>query len=311
MEYGKLGERNVSRLVYGTLTLGPLQRKMSFQQGADCLLYAYEQGVNAFDTAQYYQTYGYLRLLLKDHPEAVVISKSYAYDRETAVNAVEEAMRELGRDYIDVFLLHEQESEHTIRGHREALDYYLKMKDKGYIGMVGLSTHCVAGVLGAMKYPEIQVIHPMINRGGLGIVDGSREDMERALTQAHTMGKSIYGMKILAGGNYIGEREAAFDYALSLPFLDAMAVGMCSREEIDYNVRYFAGDVEGARQAGADIRDKRLHIEPWCTGCGSCVKRCQQRALTVAGGKCRVDSDRCVLCGYCGGACPEFAIKVI
>jgi aryl-alcohol dehydrogenase-like predicted oxidoreductase len=39
----------------------------------------------------------------------------------------------MGLDYIDIFMLHEQESALTLKGHREAMEYFLKAKDKGYI----------------------------------------------------------------------------------------------------------------------------------------------------------------------------------
>ncbi len=311
MEKRKLGisGAEVSRLIYGTLTLGPLQKNMSIGSGASLLNYAYDMGITAFDTAQYYKTYEYLKPVAKK--DAFIISKSYAFDRNGAKSALEEAFKGIGRDYIDVFLMHEQESEHTIKGHMAALEYYLEQKQKGYIGHVGLSTHRISGVLGAIKYDEIEIIHPLINVTGIGIEDGTREDMEQVLIGAHNMGKGIYGMKVMGGGNLIKSREEALDYALGCGFLDALAIGMASKSEIDYNIKYISGDKEGAQKTGADIRDKRLHIEQWCTGCGSCTKRCGQCALSIKDGKACVDYSKCVLCGYCGGACPEFCIKVL
>ena len=121
----------ISRLVYGTLTLGPLQKNLSVEEGSKCICYAYDRGITTFDTAELYRTYPYLREVVKKHDDVKIITKSYAYDKATAQTAVEEAFRELGRDYIDVFMMHEQESEHTIRGHMEALEYYMEMKEKG------------------------------------------------------------------------------------------------------------------------------------------------------------------------------------
>lgn len=299
----------VSRLIYGTLTLGPLQKNFDVLRGSALLEYAFEKGVTTFDTAQYYKTYEYLKEIAKK--DVHIISKSYAFDRKGAQDAVEEAFRGIGRDYIDVFLMHEQESEHTIRGHRAALDYYLEQKQKGHIGYVGISTHRVLGVMGAIKFPEIEIIHPLINKTGIGIEDGGREDMERALTCAHDHGKGIYGMKLLGGGNLIGDREAALNYALECDFLDAMAIGMSSEKEIDYNLLYIQGDKEAAKAVGADIVDKKLHIEPWCIGCGACVNRCGHGAMSINSNKAVVDYSKCVLCGYCAGVCPEFCIKVL
>ena len=48
-----------------------------------------------------------------------------------------------------------------------------------------------------------------------------------------------------------------------------------------------------------------------CIGCGSCVKRCGQSALSLNNGRAEVDDSKCVLCAYCSKVCPMFAIKVI
>ena len=114
--------------------------------------------------------------------------------------AFEEARRELDRDKLDIFLLHEQESALTIKGHYEALEFLLEERAKGNLGAIGISTHAVAGVMAAADLPEIDVIHPIINRYGHGIIDGSRDDMLQAIEYAAAQGKGLYGMKALAGG---------------------------------------------------------------------------------------------------------------
>lgn len=137
MEYRILGDSGirVSRLCFGSLTIGPLQAKLPVAAGAAVLQAAFDAGVTFVDTAQLYRTYAPLREALKGRRhEIVVASKSYAYDREGMRHSVEEACRELGRDYVDIFLLHEQESYLTLKGHREALTYLLDAKKEGQIG---------------------------------------------------------------------------------------------------------------------------------------------------------------------------------
>ena len=83
--------------------------------------------------------------------------------------SVEKALKELGRDYIDIFMLHEQESILTIKGHWEAIEYLIEAKEKGIVRAIGISTHHVEGVMGAASVPEIDVIHPLVNIAGIGI----------------------------------------------------------------------------------------------------------------------------------------------
>ncbi len=314
MEMRNLGKGGplVSRLCFGTLTLSPLQRNLSPLDGARLLIHARERGVNFLDTAEFYDNYAPIRIAAKEIPDLVICTKSYCYDEETAQKAFEKALKEMGREYIDLFLLHEQESIHTLRGHEGALRYLTRQKEKGYIGKTGVSTHFVSCVKSARLFPYIDVIMPLINMSGIGVPDGTAEDMALAAQEAHDAGIGIYGMKALGGGSLISNRDAALDYVLRQPFLDSIAVGMQSREEIDINCDIFEGRKPEAKDEKkvADI-PRRLIIDNWCEGCGACVKRCRQHALSLVNGKSTVDREKCALCGYCASVCPVFAIKII
>ena len=110
-ELGKTG-LYVSRLCFGTLTLGELQANIKPEIASEILLHAVNNGVNFFDTAELYKTYAPLREILKKVNSIIISTKSYAFSKETAIASFEKARHELGRDYIDIFMLHEQESEH-------------------------------------------------------------------------------------------------------------------------------------------------------------------------------------------------------
>ncbi len=302
----------VSPLCFGTLTLSPLQKGFSVYQALDLMCLAYEKGITFFDTAQLYETYAPLKLLLKKHPEAVISTKSYAYDRETAKEAFEQAQRELDKDVVDLFMLHEQESPLTLKGHREAFDFYLDMKAKGKLRAVGVSTHKVACAAYLPRYQGADVLHPLINMGGIGMTDGSREDMEKAILNAHQAGIGIFAMKPLGGGHLIKNQREAFRYLRELGTIDSVAVGMQTEEEMDVNIALFQGlEPQEAPYRACLEKKRRLLIQDWCQGCGQCVKRCGQGALTLKEGQAVVDGEKCVLCGYCAKSCPEFCIKVI
>jgi aryl-alcohol dehydrogenase-like predicted oxidoreductase len=283
------------------------------QEGCAVIRRALECGVNFIDTAELYRTYPYIRKAVRGFgPDVVICSKCYAYTYQDMKKSVEKALAELERDYIDIFMLHEQESILTIRGHWEAFEYLLEAKDKGIIRAAGISTHHVEGVLGAAEIPEIDVIHPLINCAGLGIADGTREDMLAAIRVAAGAGKGIYAMKALGGGNLLDRPEEAFEYVMSIPEITSAAVGMSTIPEVEYNTLLFSGlPVPETIKSTVRRQNRRLHIEEWCRGCGLCIKRCQAGALEIKDGRAVVDEDRCILCGYCGSACPDFCIKVI
>lgn len=342
----------VSRLAVGSLTVGPLQSNLCPERAGEILAYAFDRGVNFLDTAQYYRNYAHIRAGLKraKHGDGVVISsKSYAWDRAGALEAVDEARRALDRDVIDIFMLHEQESIHTLRGHKEALDTLFALRERGIIRAVGISTHHVAAIEGALRLADegmpLDVVHPLYNMAGIGIADGTEADMANALARLHARGCGIFGMKALGGGHLFRQAREAFSFVLSKPFIDAVAVGMQSEAEVDANLALFAGEELPASAETALGREKRLRIEEYCEGCGACVERCPAGALTLADGAADgdenpydfaaafaaesgiaaepadtdaqprrrhavCDHDRCVLCGYCTGVCPVFALKV-
>lgn len=315
MDYRVLGNTNlkVSRLCFGSLTIGPLQAKLGLEEGASLIEAAFDMGVNFIDTAELYQTYDYIRKAIKGRRENIIISsKCYAHNSDGAEQSLKKALKELDTDYIDIFSLHEQESEYTLKGHQEAMEYFIRAKEKGYIRSFGISTHAVAAVKASLKYKDIEVLHPIVNLRGLGILDGNIDDMLKAVAEAARAGKGIFSMKPLGGGNMIKDSKKCFEFVLSNDDLHSIAVGMQSAEEVINNVMVFEG-----KNIPEDIsqilknKKRALLIDTWCTGCGSCSRKCAQKAITMENGKAVVDPSKCVLCGYCSAYCPDFCIKVI
>lgn len=315
MELRILGksELQVSRLGFGSLTIGPLQAGMSSVEGGKVIRAALEAGINFIDTAELYGTYPHIQAGISGYRgEVVIASKSYAYEYGAMEASVHSACRALNRDYIDLFSLHEQTSRLTLKGHRPALEFLIKAKEQGLIRAIGVSTHTVEVVRAAALIEEIDVIHPIINREGLGILDGTVGDMLAAIQFAAEAGKGIYGMKALGGGHLGRDAAQAFSWLLAEPNIASVVVGMQSIDEVAVNCALFAGCSPRPEQAAiVAARQRRLLIEDWCVGCGKCVARCPMGALTLAGDRVTVDQRQCVLCGYCASVCSEFCLKVI
>jgi len=203
LKHVELGKTSisVSRLCLGTLTISPLQKNLSVKDGAALLKSAYDKGVTFFDTGEIYGSYPPIKEAFKGNDDVVISTKSYSYDEQTAAKSLDKARLEMDRDVIDIFMLHEQESELTLKGHKQAIEYFLKMKQQGIIRAFGVSTHHIACVQAAAGHSEIDVIHPIYNSRGLGIADGSIEEMSDAIKKAHQAGIGIFAMKPLGGGH--------------------------------------------------------------------------------------------------------------
>lgn len=314
MEYRLLGNSNlkVSRLCFGALTIGPLQANLPVEEGSNVLLEAFERGINFVDSAELYEVYPYIKAALKKTTKEVVIaSRSYAYTKEMAQKSIEKARHELDRDVIDIFGLHQQESEHTLRGHKEALEYIIEAKQKGIVRAVLITTHHIEVVRLAANLTEVDVIHPIVNVSGYGISDGTVEEMLNAIKLAYNNGKGIYSMKALGGGNLLNNYKQCLEFVLDNPNIHSIAVGMKNIDELDLNLKFFNGDKDIDDDFKKNFSNKELHIEFWCEKCRKCIKRCSENALRFENGKIAVDKSRCLLCGYCGSVCPSRAIKII
>ena len=315
MEYRLLGNTGirVSRLCFGTLAIGPLQGRLSLAEGEALLEAAFVRGVNFYDSAEAYGTYPYLGQLTRAVSGPLVLAaKSYAYNRQDMRCSLERALDELRVDRVDLFLLHEQESAATLAGHRDAMELLTAERERGRVRAIGISSHHVPAIEAAVDHPLIEVIHPLINRAGLGIRDGDLDAMLRAVRRAHERGKGVYAMKALAGGLLRHESEPALAFVRDLPGVDAVAVGMKDISELEANCAVMQGRPVTAEVAGRLGRvARRLQVEEDCRRCGRCETACPQGALVMTEHGPAADPARCILCGYCGAGCPGFCLRVV
>jgi aryl-alcohol dehydrogenase-like predicted oxidoreductase len=69
-------------------------------------------------------------------------------------------------------------------------------------------------------------------------LDGAaRAAVEETLRSIHGGGKGVVGMKVLGEGALAGEARRSLEYVRNLPFVDALVVGMQTRQEVDDNCR--------------------------------------------------------------------------
>jgi len=312
----KLGDTGlmISRLVFGALPMGPLQANFSPEKGGELIRYALDRGVNLIDTAEMYGTYRHLHEGLKGFEGTVhIASKTHAATADDARKHVERALREIDLDYLDIVHIHGARIADPFTERSEVLDELLKMKSEGLLRHVGLSSHYICAIRKAATRPEIEVLHPLINSTGMGILDGSKNEMAAAISDCAASGKGIYAMKALAGGNFISDARNKFRYVLELDGVHGLAVGMLTKEEIDGNFGLFCENHED-EILWTKLEQKRREIkimEQFCKGCGACVPACTNHGIYLENGKAKIKREDCILCGYCAAACPDFIIRVV
>ena len=306
----------VTELCFGALPMGPAQKNMPAEKSAEVVAEALKLGVTFIDTAQGYKTYDAIRIAMEQTGvRPVIATKAAAVTYDEMEAAVHEAIEKLNIEVIDIFLLHAARVDTDVFEVRKgALGCLLDYKKKGVIKAVGISTHVMPVVKKAAENPDIDIVFPILNKIGMGVIGGTREDMENAINDCLAQNKGVYLMKVLAGGNLIDDYLDALSYGRS--FADgkmAIAVGMVSPEEARMNVDYFNGiDIyEQAKNLNKANKDF-LVLAGMCKHCGKCAEACHNSAITLKeGSPPAIDVSRCLYCGYCVNACPQFAIRMI
>lgn len=322
MKKNRLGNTDlyVSPVAFGVLTVGNTQLNLPVKEGAELIKYALSKGINFFDTAQYYETYPYLKEALKDvdmskdaPDRPIICTKSLDLSYEEMEYAIEEALREMDLEIIDIFLLHEIRQDPDWDTRKGAWQCLMDYKQKGIIRYIGISTHHVDAVEKMADIPECDIVFPLINYAGLGIRKGSgsgtADEMAAAIKKCADAGKGVFAMKAFGGGNLTGSYVKALDYVSSLSGIDSIMVGIGKTEEIDRLVEYAEGTLPKDYQP--DISKKKIHIDPGdCEGCGNCLDRCPNKAIFMNAerGIAEVDHSICLTCGYCAPVCPVRAI---
>jgi aryl-alcohol dehydrogenase-like predicted oxidoreductase len=177
-------EIKVTELCFGALPIGPLQSNISVEKGAKLIRASLERGINFIDTAEAYKTYPHIRKALEGYNgEVIIATKSSAETYKKMEQSIKDALESLGRSYIDIFLLHAARVTPSVFEERAgALKCLNDYKAKGVVRAIGISTHVMEIVSRATKVKEIDIIFPIINKLGMGIIDGSVDDMGKAIT---------------------------------------------------------------------------------------------------------------------------------
>jgi aryl-alcohol dehydrogenase-like predicted oxidoreductase/Pyruvate/2-oxoacid:ferredoxin oxidoreductase delta subunit len=340
MKKNKLGQTDlyVSPVGIGVLTVGKTQLNLSLEEGAALVQYALSSGINFLDTAEYYETYEYIRLALdklavaskvesqgndsnetisgKILQDLVVSSKSLTSSYEHMRRAIEACIAALNRPSIEIFLMHEVRGRGDYLSRAGARQALIDAKKDGRVRYIGISSHHVDAVEMAAGDEEMDVVFPLINKNSLGIRTcdengeerfASKSEMEAAIEISGRNGKGIFLMKVLGGGNLAKDYVEMMDYASGIKGVSSLMLGMGSRGDVDTAISYARGEL--SRAYVPDVSDKRIQIDKGdCEGCGACVARCPNKAIFMNGGVAEVDHKICLTCGYCAPVCPVRAI---
>jgi 1-deoxyxylulose-5-phosphate synthase len=245
---GKTG-LNVSRIALGTGTKGwrneSNQTRLGMAKFVNLARYAHDKGIHFLDTADMYGSHTYAREVLKEIPrdKVTVLTKVMTYDQEGWYKAepfeksLDRFRKELGTDYIDIFLMHCMMNGQWPTQYKSYIDGLSEAKSNGIIKTVGLSCHSLDAMKEASVNPWVDVVLARINHKGARM-DGSPEEVMQVLKSNHKNGKGVMGMKIFGCGDLVKEeeREQSLNFVIKSGNVDCMTIGMESIEQIDDTV---------------------------------------------------------------------------
>ena len=233
VELGRTGLK-VSRLAFGTGYLGGRAAA-----GARLLAKAYDLSVNFWDTSDDYETHPHVARALREvgRRDVVIATKTYAATAVGARRSVTKALRELGVESVDVFLLHAVDSVGELEAKLPALEQLVRARDAGLIRAVGVSSHSRDVLSRLLNLPEVDVALVIVNNTGAWMKDAKPREMRAVIQRLYRSRRGVYGMKALGSGQVTGDQvPPALRWAFRFPYAHSICVGMTTVQELRTNV---------------------------------------------------------------------------
>jgi uncharacterized protein len=262
MVLGKTGIEAV-RMGFGGI---PIQR-VGEAQAVEIVLYALEKGMDFIDTSRMYTTSETRigKALKETGKKVAVATKSFARSADDIQRDVETSLKELQRDYIDLYQCHGISSEEEYRAvlsPNGALAGLLKAKEQGLIGHIGITSHSLDLLEKALDDGLFETIMVC-----LSFLEPAAKD--KILPKAREKNIGVIAMKPFSGG-VIEAPEIALKWVLSFPDVLVLA-GVEYKELIDQNWKAFLGDYamsDAERQKLEEI--SKEFDKKFCRRCDYC-----------------------------------------
>lgn len=226
---------------------------------------AYEGGINYFDTANAYtDSEKKIGLALSDVRDKIIIStKSAARDKAGVLAHIENSLRMMNTDYIDLFQFHQVTEVPDPNDPNGAYAGALEAKEKGWIRHIGVTSHrvniaedCIAsGLFETLQFPFSYI------------------SSERDLALAQKCKEADMGyiaMKGLAGGMLNNARAC---HAFMKSYDNVVPIwGIQKLEELAQWLALAEEDPDLDEELSAFIRQERQELSgSFCRSCGYCM----------------------------------------
>jgi predicted aldo/keto reductase-like oxidoreductase len=312
IDFGKTGMK-VSEIGFGGIPIIRLPK----EEAVKVLRHSLDRGITFYDTANAYkdseEKMGVAFRGIRD--QVIIATKTLRRDAESATEQLENSLRMMKTDYIDLYQLHQvarEEEFQAITAPGGSLEAVLRAKEAGKVRHIGVTSHSLQMAIKLVKtglFSSIQFPFNFIES------DASKELFPLALEQ--DMG--ILVMKPFAGG-VIDNADIAFKYLRQYP--DAIPIpGYDSEEKVDQIVSIYERENQVNEQDLATFDDYRQKLgKAFCRRCEYCMPCPNGVRITMAMGYpifvsrmgpkvatefARIPMDSVVNCTECGECLPK------
>ena len=263
IRFGRTG-LEVSRIGFGALQIAT---KYDYAHAERLLNAALDAGINVVDTARGYQDSEERvgKAISHRRDEFAIATKSGGGTRKDFWEALEESLRRLKTDHVDVYQFHgaDSSSKSFIYEGETTIECMREAREQGKIRFIGFSSHSLEGTLDLMATGDFDVIQYPISYVG-------SEATERGLVEeAERLDIGLLGMKPFGGGR-LGHARYCLGYVFRFPWV----VPVIGFETIDELREAVALAESGAELTAADLAEmERIKAdlgERFCRGCNYC-----------------------------------------
>ncbi len=268
--------------------------------------HAIARGINYFDTAESYTGGASERAIGKaikgKRHQLYLATKGWfgaSERKESMMHTLEESLRRLQTDYVDVFFLHAVNDLDRVRN-EEFYEFTERAKQAGKIRFVGISGHggrLISCLDYAMKTGKFDVMLVAYNFGqdpafyqrllSWSDMIAVNPQLPQTIKRAKAKGIGIIAMKTLRGAklNSMAPYEkpggtfaqAAFRWVLSNPDVDALVISMTKKEQIDEYLVASGGTKVTQRDLFLLKQYTALNDAEYCRPvCNACESGCPQ-----------------------------------
>ncbi len=314
LELGKTGLM-ISEVGFGCIPIIRLNQ----DEAISVLRHAYEKGIILYDTANVYrdseEKIGRAFRAMRD--KVVIATKTLRRDAASATEQLENSLRMLKTDYIDLYQLHQiarEEEFQTVTAPGGALEAILKAREAGKVRYIGVTSHNLKMAIKLVKTGLFSTIQFPFN-----FIEADAED--ELFPAARGLGMGILAMKPFAGG-VIDNADIAFKFLRQHPHAIPIP-GYDSEEKVDeIVVIYEQENIVGDRDKALMDEYRAKLGKAFCRRCEYCMPCPNDVKITMAmgypifvsrmGPKVAVDFARipmesianCTECGECVKRCP-------